>query len=221
MAEIITINQPFPVDISYGSTSNPAYNTDVVTVISGEETRNQNWVQSRNTYNVAFGIRDQIYLNTLIEFFHTAKGKLEPFLYKDWADYTSLNKNSLINDDISEIDQPLGEGDDVTVTFQLIKRYAYGIYTDREINKPVLGTVKIAIDGVLQTESINYVIDYNTGIVTFSTPPLLDTGAGNPAVLTSGYEYWVPCRFDTDTLSVNLEMYQHGSTDVPLVEVRV
>lgn len=218
MAEIITINEPFPVDISYGSTSVLQYNTDVITVSSGVETRNANWIQNRNSYNAAFGIRDQIYLNQLIEFFHVAKGKKEVFLYKDWTDYSSLGKTAIQGDIISEIDQPLGLGDDVTTEFQLIKRYEYGKFTDREINKPVSGTVLIAVDGI---EVSNYTVNYDTGIITFNTPPALDTGSGDPAVLTSGYEYWVPCRFDTDSLSINLEMYEHGNTDVPLIEVRV
>ena len=226
MAEIITIDEPFPVDISYGSTSILQYNTDVVTVSSGVETRNSNWVQNRNVYNAAFGIRSQIYLNQLIEFFHVAKGKKEVFLYKDWIDYSSLGKNAVQGDLITKDDQPLGIGDDTTTEFQLIKRYIYGKYTDREINKPVgtgLGdsTVLIANDGILQIENTHYTVDYDTGIVTFASAPLLDTGGGSPAVLTAGFEYWVPCRFDTDTLSINLEMYEHGSTDVPIIEVRV
>jgi len=220
MNEIITINEPFPVDISYGSTSVVQYNTDVVTVISGVETRNSNWVQNRNTYNAAFGIRDSEKLNKLIAFFHVAKGKAEPFLYKDWADFTSLDKDSSLGDDTSMLDQPLGTGDDVTKQFQLIKRYEYGKYTDRDINKPIFDSVKIASDGVL-VDSSDYTVNYSTGKITFDTAPLLDTGEGNPAVLTVGYEFWVPCRFDTDSLSINLELYQHGSTDVPIIEVRV
>jgi len=220
MSETITIDESFPVNISYGSTSTIQYNTDVVTVISGVETRNQNWVQNRNSYNSAFGIRDQSYLNQLIAFFHVAKGKVEPFLYKDWADFSSLGKDAAIDDETSMLDQPLGEGDDTTTQFQLIKRYEYGAYTDREINKPVNSSVKIASDGVL-VDSADYTVNYNTGIITFDVAPLLDTGGGNPAVLTAGYEFWVPCRFDTDSLSINLELYQHGSTDVPIIEVRV
>lgn len=221
MAEIITIDTPFPVDISYGSTSTVQYNTDVVTVTSGEETRNDNWVQNRNMYNAAFGIRDQIYLNQLIEFFHVAKGKLHVFLYKDWVDYSSLGKDAIQGDLISSVDQPLGIGDDITTDFQLIKRYQYSQYTDREINKPVNGTLIIANDGFLQTEGSDYTVDYDTGIISFSTPPLLDSGGGDPEIITAGYEYWVPCRFDSDSLSVNLEMYEHGNTDVPIIEVRV
>jgi len=221
MAEVIIIDEPFPVDISYGSTSTLQYNTDVVTVSSGVETRNSNWAQNRNSYDAAFGIRDQIYLNQLIEFFHVAMGKKEVFLYKDWIDYSSLGKNAVQGDVISPTNQLLGLGDDVTTDFQLIKRYEYGAYTDRDISKPVSGTVLIAVDGILKEEGTDYSVDYDTGIITFFTPPLLDSGSGSPAILTAGYEFWVPCRFDTDTLSINLEMYEHGNTDVPLIEVRV
>lgn len=40
------------------------------------------------------------------------------------------------------------------------------------------------------------------------------------SVVTAGYEFDVPVRFDSDTLSTVLESYQLGSADVPLIEVR-
>jgi len=214
LKEQINITQPFPVDISYGSSSTPTYNTDVVTVVSGVETRNQNWAQSRHSYDVAFGIRNQGYLNSLIEFFHVCKGKLEPFLYKDWTDYKSAEL-------ITEDDQYLGTGDDTTKTFQLVKNYTVsGVTTRRIINRPVgtgvgNSTVLIGKNGNRQIEGSNYTIDYTTGVVYFISAPALDD------IITAGYEFWVPCRFEEDTLTVNMEMYEHGNVSVPLIEVRL
>lgn len=39
--------------------------------------------------------------------------------------------------------------------------------------------------------------------------------------VVAGFEFDVPVRFDTDTLSTNYEAYQRGVADVPLIEVRV
>ncbi len=212
MAEIIIETPRFPDNISYGSTGGPEYSTHVISVNSGVESRNINWTQARHSYNVAFGIRDNTYLTELITFFHAVKGKAYGFRYKDWSDFTSLPKEATIDQEISETDQLIGVGDDSNTVFQLVKNYTYGLVTTREINKPVVGTVIIAVDGVLNS---NYTVDYTTGLVTFAVAP------GDTLEVTAGYEYDVPCRFDTNDLNVNLEMYQHGSTDVPLVELRV
>jgi len=37
----------------------------------------------------------------------------------------------------------------------------------------------------------------------------------------AGFEFDVPCRFDTDNMDVNLENYLTGSTDLPIIEVRL
>jgi uncharacterized protein (TIGR02217 family) len=209
----------FPEDISYGSTGGPMYNTDVITVNSGFETRNANWVQSRHEYNVAFGIRTQAYLDELIEYFHAVQGKAIGFRYKDWADYKSCS----VTETVAVTDQTIGTGDsttgsDGTATYQITKTYTKGSYSvARDITKPVSGTVLVEVNGVTKTESTHYTIDYTTGIITF-------TGSNRPLtgeLVKCGYEFDVPVRFDTDTLSINLEMYEHGTVDVPLVELRI
>lgn len=203
----------FPVDISYGSSGGPGYSTDVVMVSSGYETRNINWTEARHTYNAAFGIRDELYLRELVEFFHACKGKAFGFRYKDWSDYNSLDKTATVSSSISDTDQLLGVGNDIQVEFQLVKNYTYGFVTIRNIQKPVTGTTVIAIGGVNQPTG--WSIDTTTGIITFDTAP------ADTLDVTAGYEFDVPCRFDTDMLNINLEMYQHGSTDVPIMELRV
>lgn len=218
LSEEILETPRFPENISYGSTGGPGYSTDVVTVSSGAESRNINWTESRHTYNAAFGIRDESYITALVNFFHTVKGKAYGFRYKDWSDYTSSDSTT-----ISATDQYLGTGDseDIGVTgttqFQLIKAYSAGVLnTGRIIHKPVNGTVVVARDGIIENAS-NYVLSTINGTINFFTGHIPLTGE----VITAGFEFDVPCRFDTDTLSINLEMYQHGSTDVPLVELRI
>lgn len=208
MAETI-LNLTFPEDISYGSTGGPGYNTDVVTVSSGVETRNVNWTQSRHRYNAAFGIRTAEYLKQLIDFFHQVKGRAYGFKYKDWNDYSSSTSftNGLL-DPISDTDQALGTGDGSKTDYQIYKNYDAGGAAQRNI--VYTGELVVSLDGTNTTA-----FNVSNGIITFNTAP------ANGVVVKAGYDFYVPCRFDTDELSINLEMYQHGTTDVPIVELKL
>jgi len=217
MAETILESPRFPEDISYGSSGGPSYNTDVITVNSGHETRNVNWAQARYAYNVAFGIRTQEYLNGLVEFFHAVRGKAYGFRYKDWSDYTSSNTA-----DITDTDQQIGigsssDGYDGTSNFQVIKNYSAGYLQVRDITKIVPGTLIVSVANIPQILNTHYTVDNNTGMVSFISGqvPLEDQ------IIKVGYEFDVPVRFDTDELNINLEMYEHGTTDVPLLELRI
>jgi len=206
----------FPTDISYGSDGGPSYNTTVTVVSSGHEKRNSNWTYPRHNFNVVYGVKTIDLLEILIAFFHIATGKANGFRYKDYADY----KSSGVDTAISDTDQTIAiqnSDSPATTAFQLIKTYTSGATTKaRNITKPVDGTVVIALDGVPQTASpLGWSVDTTTGIVTFSTPP----AAG--VVITAGYEFDVPCRFDADTISSVFANYKVHSVNVPVIEIRV
>lgn len=211
-------NPRFPEKISFGSSGGPSFNTDVITVNSGYETRNINWTQARHEYDAAFGVTSEPRLSELITFFQAMMGKGHEFRYKDFSDYLSCDLNSTP----ASSDQLIGTGDstdgnDGTSTFQLIKNYTAGLVTTRNINKPVTGTVLVEVNSVLQIETTHYTIDYTTGIITFTT-------GNNPLAgfdVRAGYEFDVPCRFDTDQLNITLDAYSVGSTSVPIIEVRI
>ena len=49
----------------------------------------------------------------------------------------------------------------------------------------------------------------------------LNTAPGAGVVITAGFEFDVPVRFDTDTLDVTLDIERLGSiTSIPLLEIR-
>ena len=99
-------------------------------------------------------------------------------------------------------------------TFQLIKTYGDGAaaYT-RPIRKPVEGSVKVALDGV--EISAGWTVDTASGQLIFDAAP----GAG--VVLTAGFAFDVPVRFDTDHLAVSVESFRAGQVpSIPIVEVR-
>ena len=95
-----------------------------------------------------------------------------------------------------------------------MKRYESGAQTwVRRIVKPVAGTR--AGRARRRRAGLGWSVNTTTGIVTFDTAP----GAG--VLVTAGFEFDVPVRFDTDRLDVTWDLDRLGSiASIPLVEVR-
>ena len=73
--------------------------------------------------------------------------------------------------------------------------------------------MRVAVDGVEIAEGVS--VDAATGAVTFAAAP----AAG--ALVTAGFEFDVPVRFDLDRLSVNLAAFEAGEIpSIPLIEIR-
>jgi uncharacterized protein (TIGR02217 family) len=208
----------FPDDISYNSMGGPMYNTSIVVIRSGHESRNVNWTYSRHEYDVAYGVKTITQLYSLIEYFHAVAGMAYGFRYKDFMDCKSSGPHTTaVSYDDQDCDP--ATGDDVETDFQLIKTYTKGAFSrTRNITKPVSGTVRVSINGAEKLQgdaTYPWSVDTTTGIITFSsTPP------PNGESVKAGYEFDVPCRFDVDRLSTNYEAYEQGSTTVPLTEIR-
>ena len=82
--------------------------------------------------------------------------------------------------------------------------------------KPVAGSVKVAVAGVVQTLPAEFTVEEARGIVTLNLPPALG------AVVTAGCEFDVPVRFDTDRISASIASFQAGEVPaVPVIEVRL
>lgn len=201
----------FPDDIGRGARGGPERRTQIVALASGAEERNASWANSRRRYDVAYGLRRADDLAKVVAFFEARNGRLYGFRFKDWGDY----KSCLPSQAPTPFDQVLGTGDGTTRAFQLVKRYASGaqVWT-RSITKPVAGTVRVARDGV--EAQTGWSLDPETGSVTFTIAP----AAG--VVITAGFEFDVPVRFDSDVLDVTLDIERHGSiTSIPLIELRL
>jgi uncharacterized protein (TIGR02217 family) len=200
----------FPSDISYGATGGPTYSTDVVTMFSGHEQRNSNWKNARGKYNIATGVKTEDQWHALISFFRSCKGKASGFRFKDWGDYKVKN-------------QQIGIGDGETTEFQLVKFYTSGAtIVTRIINKPVVGTVKIYLNGQrighhnLRGATDDYSVDYAKGIITFTEAPEMNV------IITADFEFDVPVRFDTDELQLSIDSFNSGSwSGINLIEVRI
>ncbi len=81
----------------------------------------------------------------------------------------------------------------------------------RTIPKPVDDSVRVALGGI---ETTGFTCDAAAGLVTFGSAPAKD------AVVTAGFAFYTPVRFDTDSLSVNLANFTAGEmASIPLVEI--
>ncbi len=109
-------------------------------------------------------------------------------------------------------DQLIGVGDGARVSFQLIKGYANGGASwSRRITRVVAGSAMIAVNG---TVSAAAAVNLQTGEVTFASPPPAH------AVVTAGFRFDTPVRFDVDALDLTVEgvdAIRLGAT--PLVEI--
>ncbi len=205
----------FPTDIARGATGGPERRTEIISLGSGHEERNTRWAHSRRQYNAGYGIKTLNDLQSVVEFFEERRGRLYGFRWRDPMDY----KSSAPEATAGTSDQTIGTGDGATAIFQLIKQYGslHAPYS-RTITKPVTGTVLIAVNGALKTETTDYSINYTTGIVTFEAAHI--PGSGEP--VTAGYEFDVPVRFDTDHLKINLSRFKAGEIpSIPIIEIRI
>jgi len=205
----------FPTAISRGATGGPERRTDVVVLGSGHEERNSRWADSRRSYNAGYGIKTLDDLHAVVAFFEERRGRLYGFRWKDHGDFRSGPPSATP----TALDQPLGVGDGETVVFQLVKRYgsAHAPWS-RRITKPVAGTLLVAVDGTPVSVGAAVASDQTTGLLTFAPDHIPAEGA----VVTAGFEFDVPVRFDTDKLEVSLQGFSHGAIpSIPIVEVRL
>lgn len=203
-------NVRFPTSISRGSTGTAERRTDVVTTASGREERNARWAHSKRSYNAGFGVKSLDDIQNVVAFFEERRGRLYAFRWKDFADFKSCAAAAVI----AATDQIVGTGDGVTATFQLVKKYGTGTRNYlRQINAPVAGTVRVAVNGAVATQ---FTVNVLTGTITFNGGSI----PGSAAVITAGFEFDVPVRFDADAITINLAHFAGGEIPhIPLVEV--
>jgi uncharacterized protein (TIGR02217 family) len=203
-------NVRLPTAISRGSTGGPERRTDVVTTASGREERNSRWAHSRRRYNIGFGVKTLQNLQDVIAFFEGRRGRLHSFRFKDFADFKSCAANATPQ----ATDQVLATGNGTQAAFQLVKHYgAPSRDYVRNITAPVAGKVLLAVNGVAST---NFTLNATTGLITFNAGFI----PANGAVVTAGFEFDVPVRFDTDEITINLSHFEAGEIpEIPLIEV--
>lgn len=197
-----------PLPFALGANGGPERRVDVVALGSGREARNTPWAHGRRRYDIGGGVRTLDELHALIAFFEARRGRLHGFRFRDPFDCKSCAPSGAP----APADQPLGIGDGALTLFQLVKMY--GDYA-RPIQKPVAASVRVAVDGEeMGAEAFD--VDATTGVVTLAVAPAED------AIVTAGFIFDTPVRFDTERLDLSLDAFGAGrALAVPLVEILI
>lgn len=202
----------FPDSMGFHSTSSTEFKTDVVVLNNSFEQRNAKWSHPLHRYDVASGIKTEAEISAILHFFNSVRGRFIGFRFKDWLDYSSA---SILGKPITAMDQLIGIGDGQQREFPLTKTYQAGMLSQvRRIHKPVENTVLIAVNHKIDPR---FTVNTATGMVILSDeydPPC----SGD--FVTAGFAFDVPCRFDTDQLSIGLPFQHLGNFSMPLTEIR-
>jgi uncharacterized protein (TIGR02217 family) len=202
-------NVRFPTEISLGSEGGPLIRSQITTLASGYERRNSPWSGARRRYNAGYGVKSLADIEAVLQFFEARHGRLYSFRWRDPLDY----KSCPLSQGPTENDQVIGDGDGIATDFQLVKSTTGSAQPPRPITKPVTGSVLIALDGVLLSAS-DYSVDDVTGFVSFLTAP------ASGVVISAGFLFDTPVRFDMDQLSISLAALGAGDIpSIPLIEV--
>lgn len=195
-----------PARLAFGSTGGVERRTEITTLASGFERRSTPWALGRRRYLIGANLRSLDDMAELVAFFEARRGRLYGFRFKDFADFKSCAPGGTV----SAADQVLDVGDGVRTAFGLVKIYGD---VERPIAKPVAGSVRMAVGGV---EVSGFAVDAATGAVTLASAP------AEGAIVTAGFQFDTPVRFDSDRIETTLESFEAGRmAAVPLIEVRV
>ena len=204
----------FPLDVALGSRGGPERKTEIVTTGSGREERNARWAHARRRWNAGYGVKSLDTLSQVVAFFEERRGRLYGFRWRDRLDHSSAAPGAAP----APADQLIGLGDGTRTEFQLMKTYGslHAPYA-RPIAKPVAGSVRIAVDGIEAQAGTDFDVDPVTGLVIFGP----GQAPADSAPVTSGFNFDVPARFDTDFLEVDLAAFAAGEIpSIPIVEIR-
>jgi uncharacterized protein (TIGR02217 family) len=195
-----------PVPIGVGASSGPQWQTETLVFESGKEARNGRWSAPRQRWDLVTPPLQRPVFEQLQTFYNARMGRLYGFRYRD----PFLNSSAPGRGGRSAIDQELGTGDGDRTSFQLrISSDGSG----RRVLKPDPGSILLALDGELQTSG--WAADETTGWIEFDVPPPLG------AIVTAGFDYDWPVRFDTDRLDVTFDQIGAGRVvHLPLIELK-
>lgn len=186
----------FPPAISFGAQGGLMWQTVIAENAGGYEYRDGLLVQPRGRWEVAHAARTPDKYEPLQAFFNIMRGRLHGFRFRDWSDYTvDAAESALVTIDGTHA--------------QLAKRYTFdGETFDRKLVKVVSGSFA-------GTGGSGLSLDYNTGILTYSSAPSAFT-----------CQFDVPARFDTDEMRGEIidrsgADFIMGWSSIPIIAIRV
>lgn len=195
MAEAFLINPDFGSRVQY-SFSNQAH-----PVFGGEQHINALWEQPLAKINFSLAWLNQTTFEYLTLFYDTVNGSqdtflfLDPFDFEATSDYYDTGKGVLTRGVMIE----------EAGVFQFAKKYVFGTGTTElgigAIYRPITRPNTVTVYDGLGTEVISPVIDFNTGIITGASEDWTWEGT-----------FWIPCRFENDTLPLETKRFDTESS---------
>ena len=77
--------------------------------------------------------------------------------------------------------------------------------------------MRAAVNGVENTEALDFVVELITGKIVFQPGRIPPAGA----TVTAGFGFDVPARFDTDRLTISIKSFKAGEIPtIPIIEVK-
>jgi len=207
-------------------TSSPRTSTTITAVASGAEQRNKNWKHPLRRFVAPGAIDCDEKIEDLKDHFLALGGPFILFPLRDPLDFASRRlPKANVAPVVGPTDQFFGEGDGLNPRFPLKKSYERGTRTYvRNITLPIVDSVLVAMnalppgtaDPTLPGGPYSFSVDRITGVVTFDPPP------ANGILLTAGYLFDVPVRFEADDIFDQIvSSYQvREQADLSFVEVR-
>lgn len=195
------INERLSECVSYGFSGGPEWNTQVVQLDNGREVRNAQWLYPRHRYSAAYSNFIEQARHELLGAFHSARGRLLAFRFRDWNDFEAVNA-------------PLATVSGTATPVQLTKTYRMGLAESVRL----IQAVDVATVYNASGEAVEGTLDAQTGIFTPSS------AWGDGQHTWSGvFDVWV--RFDSDYNAFEITGRSGGqiaaSSRIELVEVKL
>lgn len=173
-------------------TKNPTFSTEIQSSLAGREVRVQNFQNPIWEFTLAYEYllndprsrdeNEQTPLETLVGFFLARGGQFDDFLLNE-SDLTQRLEDSVYSG------QPIGTGDGVTKTFQLVRNFGGFLET---CQNPANQNATVYVSGrAPQVQGTDYTI--SNGIVTFTVAP------ANGAAINADFTFLHRVRFDAGT----------------------
>lgn len=179
------IDERLPREVEIGAVriDSDFEDTEIVSTDGGREVRNIRTAGGRLRFEITYPHSQQgaVYLAVKAAY-KAARGGLHSFDFQDHSEHTAT-------------DAIFGTGDGTTTAFPLYIPYEFGDEVHfRRIYRPV-SAITIKKNGVTMVGG--YSVNYDTGIVTFTSAPLAEAGETPADSLSWSGEFNIPVRFDS------------------------
>lgn len=181
--------------LSWEVVKNPTLSTEIQSSLAGREVRIQNFQNPIWEFSLTYEyllndpkLRDDTGatpLEQLVGFYLARGGQFDDFLLNE-SDLTQRLEDSVYSG------QPIGIGDGVTTSFQLVRNFGGFL---EACQNPANQSAKIYVNGVVKAQGTDYTI--SLGLVTFTTAP------SPGAAITADFIFLHRVRFDLGTSRSN------------------